>query len=72
MIRVRSQEDPGSETPGVQLSAQRAELRALGRVPVRNRVWVPRPDKCMGHWLRRPQEISRVAAAVLSKDMVML
>ena len=32
-------------------------------MPVRIKIWVPRPDKCMGHPSGRPQEFSRAAAA---------
>ena len=70
-VRVSSQEAPGTEPTRVQLSPRGAELRAQGRVPVRVSLWVPRPDKCMGHWSGRLQESSQALHPGLQKDMLM-
>ena len=62
-FRCRSHETPDTD-PKQQVSTWRAECSTQGRVPVSLRIWVPRPNKCMGHRLGRPQD-SRCAAAVV-------
>ena len=45
----------------------KAECSTHGRVPISLSIWVPRPTRCMGHPLGRPQESSRAAAVTLWK-----
>ena len=66
-VRVRSQETLGTEPTTVVLSQQRGEWCPQGRVSIRTSLWVPRPDKCKGHPLGRPQDSSHAAAVALLK-----
>ena len=47
----------------MQLSSQRSELRAHGRMLVRFSLSVPIPDNCMCRWSCRPQQSFRAASA---------
>ena len=48
-FRVRSQEAPDSDPTAEQLSPRKAKWNTQRRMPVRNSLWVPSPDKCVGH-----------------------
>ena len=61
-VWVRSQDVPGAEPTAGQCSPRKAELRAHGTVPVRIRLWLPRPQTSIGPWSRRPPESFRTAA----------
>ena len=65
--RVRSQEAAHTEPTAEQMSPRKAEWSTQGRVPIRSSLWVPRPDKCVGHPSGRPQVSSHVAAVALWK-----
>ena len=43
-VRIRSQETPGTDPTAEHLSPRRAYWSTQRRVPVRIRLWVPRPD----------------------------
>ena len=45
----------------------RAQCTPHGPLPDSRRIWVPRPNKCMGHPLGRPQDSSPAAAVTLWK-----
>ena len=66
-FRVRSQESPGAGPTAVHLSPQRAEQSAQWRLPVRNCLLFPSPDKCFRHSSGRPVESSSAVAARLLK-----
>ena len=48
-VRFNSHKAPGMDPTAEQLSLQRAHSSTQGRMPVRISLWVPWPDKCMGH-----------------------
>ena len=62
-VRGRSQEAPDAKPIAGQWSPRRAVLRAQGTVPVRIRLWMPRPHMSIGPWSRRPPESSRTTAS---------
>ena len=70
-VRFPSQEAPGTEITTIHLSPRSDEWSAQGRVPVRNGLWVPRPDNCMGCFWGRPPKCSLVASIGFANDMVM-
>ena len=50
VVRIRFQDFAGADPTALQSSAQRAELWAHGRLPVRISVLIPNPDNSLGHW----------------------
>ena len=66
-VTDRSQEAPGAEPTAAQWSLRKADLRALGRVPVSISLWLPKPHNSKGPWSGRTQESTRAAAAKLGK-----